>query len=134
MNYKPRHSLNDAPKYRDSPIANSTCRDAALPICILAGETQSFCAGACGNNNSVGSLRLFVFLHLSPVSKRTRREIDLRHSLGDDLVVRLELMDGVKITGDILTVVPKRPLCSLNLSINSGPMIPVGNPGKFSTI
>lgn len=72
------------PEDWDSTVANSTGTNARLPVRLLALEVQSLCARTGRNDDRIRRLGLLILLHLPPIPKRARRQVDLGDGFGDD--------------------------------------------------
>ena len=78
------NSQRFVPENGDRTVADSTCADATLPICIFALESHTFRTGPSSDDNGVSRLGLLVFLTLAPVPERTSRKVDTGNCFGDD--------------------------------------------------
>lgn len=82
------HGLEEAkgvPENGDGAIADRARTDTALPIGVLALETETLRAGTSRDDQCVCGLGLLVLLELAPVAERTSGQIDLGDGFGDDL-------------------------------------------------
>jgi len=106
-------SQSFVPEDGDRTVTNGTCADATLPIGIFALETHTLRTGTGSDDDGVSSLRLLVFLTLTPVSEWTSRKVDTGNSLGDDrraepkglcakLVHEFRAEDPSRKTGEVL--------------------------------
>ncbi len=68
--------------------------------------------------------------HFEPVARIAVRE---RYSWSPTLAILMSPVRSASVTSSVTNSVPNFSACLRMLSIRSGPMIPSGQPGKFST-
>ena len=126
-------------------IAYGAGGDSVLPVLVLSRKGEPLGGGAGRHDHGFGEVRLLALIALSPQLEGPLREINLANGLPmvQTNTHTQEKTRGRQVSqsnqreekqhgGYEMTVVPNFSDCFFMFSMISGPMMPSGNPGKFS--
>jgi len=125
-------------------IAYGAGGDSVLPVLVLSRKGEPLGGGAGRHDHGFGEVRLLALIALSPQLEGPLREINLANGLPTvQTNTHRREREGVRsarvtrerrssMGGYEMTVVPNFSDCFFMFSMISGPMMPSGNPGKFS--